>query len=303
MIIAAVALLGLGAAPCFAQTAQGDMFNEAVRRWNSPDSIERGSAIFALGEAQRLAFNAWDPYVMLAVSQLYLAMGREFEAQFSLGSAVDLARYRAFADSRVSNSGQDCEGGRAAFRTIGGSMGYFVSNSRDEAYRRMMVFNIQSAIDQADWIDSRGGCVKLPRAPVAQTVLLGAPARPGYNALAGNNPTKGFGYTGKVDLWVPFQFDYGAPQNIVSAKISMVVSTVDQLIGTDQLVVKGASGQSYMVYDQFASLKAGAWNTLEVDLSRNQDIMAAVRSGHVEALIQDDTDVQSATLVVGVVMR
>jgi len=121
-------------------------------------------------------------------------------------------------------------------------------------------------------------------------------ATPGGMDLAGSNPTRGFEDSDQVDVWIPFSFDFAPPANVSKAKIVMVVKPIGQLIGTDQLVLKGASGEVQVVYDQFTSLEADQWNTVEVDISGNSDVMDAIRSGHLEGMIQDDTAVQSVKL-------
>lgn len=124
------------------------------------------------------------------------------------------------------------------------------------------------------------------------------PASPGGTDLAGSNPTRSFEDSDQVDVWVPFSLDFSPPKNVETAKIVMVVKPIGQLIGTDQLVLKGVSGKSQMVYDKFSDLQADQWNTVEVDVSGNSDVMDAIRKGHLEGLIQDDTAVQSVKLII-----
>jgi hypothetical protein len=78
----------------------------------------------------------------------------------------------------------------------------------------------------------------------------------------------------------------------------MVVKPIGQLIGTDQLALKGISGEGQVVYDKFNELKPNQWNTVEVDVSGNSDVMGAIRTGHLDGLIQDDTAVQSVKLII-----
>jgi hypothetical protein len=127
---------------------------------------------------------------------------------------------------------------------------------------------------------------------------LSIDASPGGAYPVNGNPTRGFGDSDQVDVWVPFSFDFSAPENIVSAKIVMVVKPIGQLIGTDQLALKGINGEGQAVYDKFNELKSNQWNTVEVDVSGNSDIMGAIRTGHLDGLIQDDTAVQSVKLVI-----
>ncbi len=123
-------------------------------------------------------------------------------------------------------------------------------------------------------------------------------ASPGGAYPTDGNPTRGFGDSDQVDVWVPFSFDFSAPANIGTAKIVMVVKPIGQLIGTDQLALKGVSGEGQVVYDKFNELQSNQWNTVEVDVSGNSDVMDAIRTGHLDGLIQDDTAVQSVKLVI-----
>jgi tetratricopeptide (TPR) repeat protein len=124
-------------------------------------------------------------------------------------------------------------------------------------------------------------------------------ASPGYNDLASTNPIRGFVDSDQVDVWVPFSFDFSVTTNVDKAKIVMVVKPIGQLIGTDSLILKGASGEGREVYSEFDALKANQWNTVEVDVSGNSDVMDAIKTGHLEGLIQDDSAVQSVKLVIG----
>jgi hypothetical protein len=127
---------------------------------------------------------------------------------------------------------------------------------------------------------------------------LSIDASPGGAYPVNGNPTRGFGDSDQVDVWVPFSFDFSPPANIGSAKIVMVVKPIGQLIGTDQLALKGISGEGQVVYDKFNELQPNQWNTVEVDVSGNSDVMGAIRTGHLDGLIQDDTAVQSVKLII-----
>jgi hypothetical protein len=123
-------------------------------------------------------------------------------------------------------------------------------------------------------------------------------ASAGNNSLTGSNKTRGFGDSSEVDVWVPFSFNVPATPGLVSAKIIMVVKPIEQLIGTDQLVMKGASGKGVAVFTAFSSMKPKQWNTQEVAIS-DADVLAALkRGGNIECLIQDDTAVQSVKLII-----
>ena len=123
------------------------------------------------------------------------------------------------------------------------------------------------------------------------------------NAVAGQNKlsegwaTRGFGESDQVDVWVPFSFRFQGYSSIGAASLVMWVKPIGQLVGTDSLIVQGASGQSHSAYLNFESLSTTSWNRVEVDLSKNSDVMAAVRRGYVEAVIQDDSAVHSVQLL------
>jgi len=123
-------------------------------------------------------------------------------------------------------------------------------------------------------------------------------ASPGGTYPTDGNPTRGFGDSDQVDVWVPFSFDFSVTTNADKAKIVMVVKPIGQLIGTDQMALKGVSGEGQVVYDKFNELQSNQWNTVEVDVSGNSDVMDAIRTGHLDGLIQDDTAVQSVKLII-----
>jgi tetratricopeptide (TPR) repeat protein len=123
-------------------------------------------------------------------------------------------------------------------------------------------------------------------------------ANPGYNDLATTNTIRGFMDSDQVDVWVPFSFEFSVTTNVDKAKIVMVVKPIGQLIGTDSLILKGASGEGREVYSEFDALKANQWNTVEVDVSGNSDVMDSIRKGHLEGVIEDDSAVQSVKLII-----
>jgi hypothetical protein len=117
-------------------------------------------------------------------------------------------------------------------------------------------------------------------------------AEAGKNGLEWSNPTRGFGDSDEVNYWIPFNFTIGDPEEIEKAYIFMKVKPIGNLIGTDTLTLKGASGKAYDVYTKFSDLEANTWNEPEgVDISGNEDIMAAIKTGKLEGMIQDDTAV------------
>lgn len=135
------------------------------------------------------------------------------------------------------------------------------------------------------------------------TCLVGpAAAESNYNAtanrngLAGKYPVRGFGDSTKVDVWVPFTVMTRGSGSATRATLTMVVKPISQLIGTDSLILRGASGKSYTVYKKFSGLARGRWSTVTVDLSKHPDVMAAVRAGRLDGVIQDDTAVRGVYL-------
>jgi len=122
----------------------------------------------------------------------------------------------------------------------------------------------------------------------------------GNSLVPAGYPTRGFGNSDQPDVWVPFHFagPAGNMRGARGAKIVMNVRPISQLIGTDMLILKGASGQSHTVYNGFDKLDTNRWNTVTVDVSGNADVMNAIRNGRLEGLIQDDTAVLSVKLVI-----
>jgi hypothetical protein len=117
-------------------------------------------------------------------------------------------------------------------------------------------------------------------------------AEAGKNGLEESNPTRSFGDSDEVNYWIPFSFRISNPDTIQEAKIFMKVKPIGNLIGTDTLVLKGASGKGYVVYDKFDQLEASQWNEPEgVDISGYDDVMEAIKTGKLEGMIQDDTAV------------
>ncbi len=123
-------------------------------------------------------------------------------------------------------------------------------------------------------------------------------ATAGKNGLAGNAKIRGFGDSKEVDVWVPFNFNLPSFPKISKAKIVMEVKPIGQLIGTDQLIIKGISGKGVEVYHGFSSLPGDKWSKVEVPIS-NPDVLEAIkRGGTVEGVIQDDTAVNYVKLII-----
>jgi hypothetical protein len=128
-------------------------------------------------------------------------------------------------------------------------------------------------------------------------------ASPMANGLEKDYRTRGFGDSNEVDVWVPFSFGLSGASGVQKATITIVVKPIGQLIGTDDLLIRGASGQVHAVYDGFCNLTADTWSQVTIDLSGNGDIMQAIRAGRLDCVIQDDSAVHSAQLCVNTVQR
>lgn len=140
--------------------------------------------------------------------------------------------------------------------------------------------------------------------PPGNTVQI--PAIPEKNSLSGSERTRGFGDATEADFWIPFDFTISNPKEYKTAKIVMRVKPVgDPLTTTDDFVLKGASGSPIVIYNKFSELQAGTWSEVEIDLinevssTESGDILAAIKTGRLEGMIQDDTAVESVTLIVG----
>ena len=57
------------------------------------------------------------------------------------------------------------------------------------------------------------------------------------------------------------------------------------------MILKGASGKAYTVYDRFDQMTAKQWNEVEVEVTE-PDILRAIQSGRLEGVIQDDSAVE-----------
>lgn len=125
-----------------------------------------------------------------------------------------------------------------------------------------------------------------------------------YRAVAARNglekqyPTRGFGDSNAVDVWVPFVVHTQGAAWAGKATLVMEVKPISQLIGTDSLLLRGKSGKVHSMYTGFSDLKPKQFHRVTVDLSGNADVMAAVRAGRLDGVIQDDTAVRGVGLYV-----
>lgn len=121
-------------------------------------------------------------------------------------------------------------------------------------------------------------------------------AQPTRNGLEGSFPTRGFGDSNDVDVWVPFRISTPGASAASRATLTLVVKPIGQLVGTDKLMVRGASGTVHGVYSDFDKLPGDKWSRITVDVSGNADVMNAIRGGRLDGVVQDDTAVASITL-------
>jgi hypothetical protein len=206
-------------------------------------------------------------------------------------------------DPRYASVWNRPDGGYAFYWSVGGKARGGKSNSETVQFLAQTEGSHTLAVQFA-WANVKTGGPLVPLGDATKQVVIKKPpevtynASPGGNSLTGSNKTRGFGDSKEVDVWVPFSFNVAATPGLISAKVIMVVKPIEQLIGTDQFVMKGASGKGVAVFSAFESLKAKQWNTKEINIS-DADVLAALkRGGNIECVIQDDTAVQSVKLII-----
>jgi hypothetical protein len=139
-------------------------------------------------------------------------------------------------------------------------------------------------------------------------------ATPAANTLTGTNPTRGFTKKeelakDKEDVWVPWRIDIQpAPKNVKSAAIRMYVRPIGGDPGTDQLILKGKSGTAVVVKDNIYAADTTTTITkgktkddfmeikVDLDLTKDKDVIDAIKTGTLEGVIQDDSSVESVQL-------
>lgn len=119
----------------------------------------------------------------------------------------------------------------------------------------------------------------------------------GANTLTAGYPTRGFGDFKDVDVWVPFNLSVPATGAVTSAVLVVEVRPIGADIGTDLLVLKGASGEHHVVYQGFHELPIDQFSRVEIDLTAFPDVLAAIEAGGtIEGVIEDDTAVKAVRL-------
>lgn len=256
--------------------------NEAIAAFEAGDTWtgER-----ALSDAKKLAIQKLDWDGLLALSFEYSLIGDDSEAKdtYSLATqfAYDLANY----DPNRAGSGADCEGGIMGLESAIMFYDVFYADLPEGPLKDDLRYMRDHAQTNVDKLYDEG----CPPVGTLQTI----PAVAGANGISHGFPIRGFGDSSTVDEWVPFTFTIGAPPTTVfRAVIRASVKPIGTLVETDGLHLRGASGTDYAVYTAFTSLPAGQWSIIEVDVSGNADIVAAIQSGTLEGVIQDDTAVE-----------
>jgi hypothetical protein len=246
-----------------------------------------------LTEAKNLAIQKLDVDGLLWLAQDYLLLGDETSVKetYSLATqyAFDLANY----DPVRGGSGTDCVGG--IFGLEMAILEYDVSFAGlpEGALKTELTYMRDHAQTNLDALYA-DGCTERPAG-----ASLMIDAVPGQNALAAGYPVRPFGDTAAADQWAAFSFPVGsAPTTITQAKLTFRVKPLGGLTDTDALVLQGASGAHYDVYHGFASLPQGVYSEVEVDISQNPDLLAAIQAGTLLGVIQDDTSVEWVKLAV-----
>ena len=122
-------------------------------------------------------------------------------------------------------------------------------------------------------------------------------AKPGYNSLAGNYPTRGFGDSDKIDTWIPFDFTFTAPATeIISAKIKARMKPIGDLIGTDGLGIMGSDGKTYWLSLDFKTTKP-EFQDIEFTITEPQ-VLSEIKKGKLICVLQDDSAVSDVRLII-----
>jgi hypothetical protein len=244
-------------------------------------------------QAATQAVQSKDVTGLLYLSAAWLQSGNEQQAIWYLHKATESATEWAW-DSRA-GSEQNRLYGRNALQYI---LNVYNSNFRNA---RISQQGQQQLYAKAVWAYNN---LKLLGAQPVNTEV-GVYAAAGANSLTGSFPTRGFGDSDQVDVWVPFNVNVGSGYGlakVVGAKLTIVVKPIGQLTGTDELILKGASGNSVVVYNGFDKLPGNRWSKVEIDLTPFPDVIAAIQrggtNGRLEGVIEDDSAVYSVYLQV-----
>ncbi|MDP2308154.1 MAG: hypothetical protein Q8P18_19195 [Pseudomonadota bacterium] len=250
-------------------------------------SANPADATYALTAAKDLAIQKLDVDGLLWLAEDYLILGddRMVKETYSLATqyAFDLANY----DPNHGGSGTDCLGGIMGLEMALLQYDFSFAGLPDGPLKTELTYMRDHAQTNLDALYANG-CTERPAG--ASLMIDGVP---GENGLAIGNTVRPFGDTAAADQWASFSFPIsGAPATITQAKVTFRVKPLGGLTDTDSLILQGASGAHYDVYHDFAALPQGEYSEVEVDVSGNADILAAIQSGTLLGVIQDDTAVE-----------
>lgn len=116
------------------------------------------------------------------------------------------------------------------------------------------------------------------------------------NDLAAGYPTRGFGDSNQVDVWIPFQVDTGRLSNVTSATFTIRLKPIGQLIGTDAMALKGADGKTYWYKIEFKT-ENPEWQDFVIDVT-DTEVLKAIMNGRLLGVVEDDSAVQSVKVKV-----
>jgi hypothetical protein len=296
-IMMAILMIGF-AVVAFSEKAQAQqMFQQTQAYVNCyAQNVQAGNTQAAsqcFNQAATQAVQSKDVIGLVYLSLAWLQAGNEQQAIWYLHKATESATEWAW-DSRA-GSEQNRLYGRSALQ--------YIVNVYNSNYRNAKISQAgqQELYSKAVWAYNN---LKLLGAQPTNTEV-GGYAVAGANSLTGSFPTRGFGDSNQVDVWVPFNINVGSGYGlakVVGAKITIVVKPIGQLTGTDELILKGASGKSVVVYNQFDRLPGDKWSKVEIDLTPFPDVIAAIQrggtNGRLEGVIEDDSAVYSVYLQV-----
>lgn len=291
--ITAVVILSL-AIVAVPTTASAQNANFYMRRGDaSAGQGQLRAAIDDWTNAYQVAARQRDWATLAGLADRMLFVGQEDVARRWFHDSYAIAYNMAIEWSGSPGSGYDCQGG---FQALVALRLFFNSNLSRRPMSSSTASDLAttvSGIDQAVQYLQQHGCNA--RRPVSSVTVAAASS---HNSLSQGWPARGFGDSNQVDQWVPFVWNNVGIQSATGAKVIARVKTIGQLVGTDELILKGQSGTTHSVYNGFSGLPGNTWQDIEVDISGNADLMNAIRSGHLEGVIQDDTAVAGVWLVI-----
>jgi hypothetical protein len=293
-----MAILIIGVMAVLNQKAQAQqMFQQTQGYVNCyTQNIQSGNTQAAsqcFNQAASQAVQSKDVMGLIYLSYAWLQSGNEQQAIWYLHQATQSATEWAW-DSRA---------GSEQNRLYGRNSLQYILNIYNSHFRNANISQQgrQELYSKAVWAYNN---LKLLGAQPTNSEI-GVYAAAGANSLTGSFPTRGFGDASQVDVWVPFNINVGSGYGlakVVGARLTIVVKPIGQLTGTDELILKGASGKSVVVYNQFDRLPGNQWSKVEVDLTPFPDVIAAIQrggtNGRLEGVIEDDSAVYSVYLQV-----